>query len=357
MSNQWFRYPIVFLSLFILVAAGWAGLIRVGWAWPVLQPALSVSHGALMVAGFFATLISLERAVAMGKAWTYLAPLMSGVGGVLVVIGVDGKVGPALMTLGSACLVLVFAVILYKHRTGYMLVMASGAAALLVGNLLWLSGKPIFLMVLWWAGFLILTIVGERLEISRMVRQTTFIRVTFWLGVTVFLAGLVVLIPDWDSGVRIAGAGMIAMSLWLLNFDIARRTVRQSGLTRFIAVCLLSGYVWLLFSGAIALIFGGVPAGLIYDATLHTVFIGFVFAMIFGHAPIIFPAVLGIAITYKPYFYLPLVLLHLSLAVRVSGDLLGLSAGRLWGGLFNAIAVLLYLGMIAPIGFGKNKLE
>jgi hypothetical protein len=33
--------------------------------------------------------------------------------------------------------------------------------------------------------------------------------------------------------------------LGLATFDIARRTVRQSGVTRFIAVCLLSGYVWL----------------------------------------------------------------------------------------------------------------
>ena len=52
------------LAFVILTAAAWAGLLRLGWAWPVLQPTLPVSHGPLMVAGFFGTLIALERAVA-----------------------------------------------------------------------------------------------------------------------------------------------------------------------------------------------------------------------------------------------------------------------------------------------------
>jgi hypothetical protein len=35
-----------------------------------------------------------------------------------------------------------------------------------------------------------------------------------------------------------------------------------------------------------------------------------------GHAPIIFPAVLRVAVPYHPSFYLPLALLHLSLLVK-----------------------------------------
>jgi hypothetical protein len=239
-------------------------------------------------------------------------------------------------------------VTLQKHRTAYMLVMALGALALLVGNLLWLTGWPVYRIVLWWAGFLILTIAGERLELGRMVRQTDFSRRAFAAAALLFLAGLLVVLFAWDAGVRLAGAGMLALGLWLLRFDIARRTVRQSGLTRFIAICLLSGYLWLLVGGAIALGWGAAPAGPVYDAMLHAVFLGFVFAMIFGHAPIIFPAVLGIPIHYKPFFYAPLTLLHLSLIVRVGGEMLGLGAGRLWGGLFNVLAVILYLlGMLA----------
>ena len=64
--------------------------------------------------------------------------------------------------------------------------------------------------------------------------------------------------------------------------------MRRTGLTRFIALNLLIGYVWLVVSGALALVAGQQAAGLIYDAMLHTLFLGFVFGMIFGHAPVIF---------------------------------------------------------------------
>jgi hypothetical protein len=67
--------------------------------------------------------------------------------------------------------------------------------------------------------------------------------------------------------------------------------------------------------------------------------------MIFGHAPIIFPAILGTPINFHPAFYLQLILLHLSLALRVIGDLALWNAGRQWGGLLNEIAILLFLGM------------
>ncbi len=349
-KNIKYRWPLMILAMLSLITATWAGLLRLGWGWPVLQPTLPLSHGPLMVAGFFGTLIALERAVAIGKAWAYGSPLLSGIGGLLVAFGLGGQLGPILMCLGSAWLVLIFAVILRKHRAGYMVVMALGALVLLVGNLLWLFGWPVFKLVLWWAGFLILTIAGERLELGRLVRQTNFSRGMFATSVGILLAGLVVLLPAWDFGVRLAGLGILSLGVWLLLFDIARRTVKQRGLTRFIAVCLLSGYGWLLVSGSLALSYGATPAGPVYDAMLHSIFLGFVFAMIFGHAPIIFPAVLGIDIVYKTYFYLPLALLHASLIVRIGGELLGFGVARLWGGLFNVIAVILYLGMIAPVG-------
>ena len=346
MQNHRYRYPIMLLALISLTAAAWAGLLRLGWGWPVLQPTLPLSHGPLMVAGFFGTLIALERAVAMGKPWPYLGPLLSGIGGLLVAFGLGGVIGPVLMTLGSVWLVLIFANILQKHRAGYLIIMALGAIALLMGNLLWLFGWPVYQIVLWWAGFLILTIAGERLELGRMVKRPSYSQPLFWVLTGIYLVGLIILLFSWDLGVRINGVGMLGLGLWLLTFDIARRTIKQTGLTRFIAACLLSGYVWLLVAGSIALVYGAVPAGSIYDAMLHSIFLGFVFAMIFGHAPIIFPAVLGLNIQYKSNLYLALIFLHVSLIIRIGGELLGSSEARLWGGLLNVIAVLLYAGMV-----------
>jgi hypothetical protein len=60
--------------------------------------------------------------------------------------------------------------------------------------------------------------------------------------------------------------------------------------------------------------------------------------------------VLGFDIEYKPSFYLPLILLHLSLIVRIGGELLGSGTARLWGGLFNVLAVMMYFAMISPLG-------
>jgi hypothetical protein len=93
------------------------------------------------------------------------------------------------------------------------------------------------------------------------------------------------------------------------------------------------------------LIIGATYAGPLYDAILHMVFVGFVIAMIFGHAPIIFPAILGVPVRYFPAFYGHLILLHLSLLLRVIGDLTNQFDIRRWGGLLNEVAILLFLGM------------
>jgi len=99
--------------------------------------------------------------------------------------------------------------------------------------------------------------------------------------------------------------------------------------------------------GALWLVAGGIMAGPLYDAMLHAIFLGFVFAMIFGHAPLIFPSVLGRPMAYLPASYVPLIVLHGSLALRVAGDLLGQPVLRRWGGLLNGVALLLFLATTA----------
>ena len=65
--------------------------------------------------------------------------------------------------------------------------------------------------------------------------------------------------------------------------------------------------------------------------------------MVFGHAPVILPAVLRVAVPYRAYFYLPLALLHASLILRLAGDLAGLHPLRQWGGLANAAAIVVFI--------------
>ena len=111
-----------------------------------------------------------------------------------------------------------------------------------------------------------LTIAGERLELSRVLRPSRRVIGLFAGAVGVFLAGVVLSVWFYDAGVRLAGLGLVLLAAWLLRFDLARRNVRLSGLTRFIAVCLFGGYVWLAAGGALWLIYGGAPAGPVYDA-------------------------------------------------------------------------------------------
>jgi hypothetical protein len=65
--------------------------------------------------------------------------------------------------------------------------------------------------------------------------------------------------------------------------------------------------------------------------------------MILGHAPIILPAVLRITVPYRRVLYIPLVLLHVSLAVRVASNLAHWGVGRMWGGALNVAAVVSFL--------------
>ncbi len=347
LKRQW-RYPLMVLALLALVAGLGAGLLRLGWMLGgLLQPMLPMAHGPLIVCGFLGTLISLERAVALERRWAYAAPLATGLGGMLLLFGVGGSAGPLLITVGSAGLLAIFAAVLYIQDEPFARVMALGALSWLVGNALWLLGAPVFGVVHWWLGFLVLTIAGERLELSRMLLHRPRVQAWF-IGITAVLAAALAaasFVPD--VGMRLVGGALVALALWLACYDIARHTVRQTGLTRYIAVCLLSGYAWLAAGGLLALFYGSIAAGPLYDAVLHAVFVGFVFSMIFGHAPVIFPSVLGVPLAYRSFFYVHLALLHASLALRLVGDLAGLPDLRRWGGLLNAAAIGLFLASTA----------
>jgi len=335
------------MGMLALIGGLWSGLLRLGWAGPFLHPRLPDVHGPLMICGFLGTVISLERAVALDRTWAYLAPAMTGAGGLMVLAGFGGALGPLLVTVGSVTLVAIFGVVLSIQAAPFAVVMAGGAGAWAVGNALWLGGGSVHGVVPWWIGFLVLTIAGERLELSRMLFHARWTRWLF-LGLVGFLGlGMSLSVSAPDLGFRGMGVGLGAIALWLTVYDVARRTVQETGLPRFIAVCLLAGYAWLLVGGVFAFLFGNPGGGLFYDATLHAVFVGFVFSMIFGHAPVIFPSVLGISIPYRPTFYVHVGLLHASLVLRLVGDLLAIGRLRWWGAWLNAGAILIFLALTA----------
>lgn len=349
------RYlPFILLSLLALLMALWAGLVRIGWALPAL-PSLAMAHGPLMVCGFLGTLIPLERAVAIRRKWMFSAPILTGLGWILL-LALPGLIGAILFTLGSLVTVAILIYIYKREPKIQMAVMAAGSLAWLVGNVLWVTGMPIFQMVFWWMAFLVLTIAGERLELSRFLRLSTIKVLIFGFITVLILINAGVAVFNLDTGTRLTGLGFLLLGVWFLPNDIASRNLRHSlALTRYIAICLFTGFLWLIIGGGMMLLIGAQYAGPYYDALLHIVFVGFVMSMIFGHAPIIFPSILRVQIVYEPAFYIHLVLLHLSLLIRVLGDMASLQRLRQWGGLLNEVAILFFLGMTGYAVWKRSK--
>ncbi|MGH2876399.1 MAG: hypothetical protein ACRDNJ_12350 [Solirubrobacteraceae bacterium] len=342
------RAPLIGLAVVALFAGLWGGLIRLGIASPSVVASASEAHGPLMALGFLGTLISLERAVALGRAWAYAAPLAAGLGAVCALAGVPGAFGPALMTLAGVVLLAAHVLLQRIQPSAHNAVMGLGALAWCVAAVMWLAGDDVARFAPLMAGFLVATIVGERLELTRAVNRGRRAGLVLLGAIAVFAAGLAVSIATERLGLRIAGVGLVAQALWLARFDAARRTVRIAGVTRYMAVSLLAGYVWLACGGVLWAVFAAVDDGAAYDAALHAVFLGFVMSMVFAHAPVIVPAVLRVALPFHRGFYVQLGLLHVSVALRlVGGDLAGSGPLWRWGGILNEVAILLFLVVTA----------
>ena len=341
------RLPLFVAALVCLLAGLWGGLLLLGLPVPTLLATTAEEHGVLMALGFLGTVISLERAVALGRRWAFAAPALAGAGGVAVLLSLPPVVGRLLLCAASIVLVVVYVVVHRIQPALHLRVMAAGAVCWYVATLFWLTGWPLPRVVPWIAGFLVLTIIGERLELARVAFLTRSSVRQFLVGAVVFGVGLTLTttVATGSTGVRVAGAGMIALAAWGSVHDVARRTVKIPGVTRFMAVCLLAGYVWLFIGGVVWMFAGNLGASVsIYDAALHTVFLGFVMSMIFGHAPVIVPAVLRVRLPFRPWFYLHVGLLHTSLLARViGGD--GLGSVLCWrvGGVGTELAVLGFL--------------
>lgn len=349
-----FRLPLLILGFVCLAAGVLAGLSRLGFGVPFDAAQLAGLHGPLMVCGFTGTVIALERAVAIGKRWAYIGPLLTGLGGAALIHGLPHNIAALAMTLGSAVLFFGTILILLRQRELFLATMALGAACWLAGNVLWLNGAKVSDVVTLWIDFLVLTIAGERLELSRFLRPAPGARKFFAALLALLVAGTILSV---SGGGNIAyGAGLLGLALWMMRYDIARRTIKDKGLTRFIAVCLFAGYAWLSIGGVMLIVAGSLTSAA-YDAVLHAILIGFVFSMIFGHAPIIFPSVVLVRMPYHWTFYIPLFVLHASLLVRIiGGDGLALPGVRSAGGLMNAVALGLFiLSTISSVIRGFRK--
>lgn len=342
-----YRIPMLIAGFISLAVGIYIGLVRLGWNLALFSAAQYELHGPLMVCGFLGTVISLERAVALGERWAYGAPLTSAAGAVLLIAGVNPSAGALLAVIAGIILSAASIKIFYRQRELFTFTLLIAALCWSMGCVLWLFGFNLWQAIPWWMGFLIITIVGERLELSRFMRPTYGSRILFILALLLLLAGAGVASFGMWTDFHLLSTSLIVMTLWLMRNDIARHTIRQQGLTRYIAAALICGYAWLLVAGIIGLSLPQLIPGSGYDAFTHAIFLGFVFSMIFGHAPIIFPAITKVKIPYHPSFYLPLILLQVSLLFRLGGDFLYLPDLRKAGGALHVIAIVIFILTLA----------
>jgi hypothetical protein len=340
------RLPLLVLAFVALALGTLAGLARTGVAVTSWGSERVLEHAPLMVCGFFGTLISLERAVAHARLWAYCAPLLA-VAATVLLLASTGAAAAA--TYAGAALVLTGVSILmyWRHRAAHTLTLVVGSGAWLAGNLAWLLTGAIAPAVSWWAAFLVLTIAGERLELARLRPPSVVATRMFGALVVGWLGAAAAATVTGEAGWRLLGVVIVLTGAWLMVNDIARYTIRGKGLTRYMAICLLSGYGWLVLSGVVLALAPQPIAGFAWDASLHALMLGFVFAMVFAHAPVILPAVTRVPVAFHRGFYLPLALLHTSLAVRIAGDMASQIAWRQWGAAGNAITLLLFVAAVA----------
>jgi hypothetical protein len=321
----------------LLLAAGLAGgLRRAGVDLPIVHAA--GAHAALMIGGFFATVIGVERAVALRTRWAWAAPGATALGGLCLVAGAH-RDGAWLLAAGATLFVAASIEVLRRQRAAHTVTLLVAALCGLAGALQWAAGVAGDAAAAGWLAFLVLTIAAERLEMTRLMRRRAGARAAFAGCVVMLLIALPLIIAAPRLGGAVFGLALLALALWLGVNDVARVTITASGLSRYMAVALLAGYAWLGVAGVAWLMAAsGWPAR---DAALHALGLGFVFSMVMAHAPVILPAVAGVKLRFGSGFYLPLALLHGSLALRLA---LGWANPRLLaaGAVLNVAALAVF---------------
>lgn len=349
------RYIPLAIGAVAFIAGLLTGFARIGIQVPDSVLAFSELHGPLMISGFFGTLISLERAVAFGRWWGYGAPAISALGAIALLAGLIPAAALCFL-LAGVIMTAASSYLLFRHPALPLFLLCVATLSWVVGTLVWLNGRPMDQVAGWWLTFLVLTIVAERLELSRLVSPPK--ASVAILGVLVLLLILGAQRGEYAlAGAPLTGLGLLGCAFWLLRYDIARRTIRIKGQARFAAACMIAGHVWLGVTGLLILIMPPATGAFAYDAIIHTLTIGFVLSMVFGHAPIILPAVTGLRVVYSPFAYLPLALLHISLVLRVCSDLLEWTEPRAMSGLLTALALIGYAVTLVLASHGSARVR
>lgn len=341
-----FRLILLLIAVASMALGVASGLARVGWNLADWPAALAGQHGPLMMSASFGTVISLERAVALNTRLSLAAPILSAASGLALLMLLPMPIAAGLATLASLLLVLASIEVMRKLLAPFTVTLFLATLCWLLASLIWWLAQSPAMATGWWILFLVITIASERLELTRFVAVPESATLAFYSLIAAAITGSGLSIVSPLVGFGLMSAGIFGLAIWLMRYDIARHNLSQSDATRYIAVCLFTGYIWLAVAGLLGMAGGFEGGHRLHDATLHTIAIGFVFSMVFGHALIIFPAITKIRIRFHPVLYLPLILLWLSLSMRVLGQIVDQFPLRQYGALLNGVTLLAFAAVL-----------
>jgi hypothetical protein len=328
--------PVIFISLFYGI---FTGLIKMGWEFPA---ELNFSeHGAIMVGSFIGTLISLERSLTLKNKIALLVPLVNSLSIIFFLLKLN-YIAYYFLLIGAIGLIIIYYTIYVKYKTFYTLIMLAGALCYFIGNAVLIKSAFYPSAVMWWFAFIFFTIAAERIELTKFTLAKNANKKIFVLIIMLMLFIAGILIPFHSSGGYIIGISLIGSVIWFMKYDIIKVSIKKTGQFFYSALLLLTGYIWLIITGIFFIY--GVYFGLFYDSALHSFFIGFVFQMIFAHAPLILPIVLKLNLNsvnlFSKSLYIWYVLLNLSLALRILSSIDIIPLPKLYFGFASGISII-----------------
>lgn len=335
--------PIAVLLMLLALAAGVSKLFLLHGV--ISQPFLATFlpvHGHLMVFGFLAILLATERyigALAFPlNPIVHVMPFLVAAGTIIQLSGLIFGVLP-LTVAGATLLVAGFIIYVYAitavgRRSAQPLpfrYMSLAAITLISGAILSIRLSPVqnlpFMMLL--LGFPILTVLGERVELTRFVAPAISAQARYGLWFVGIAFALILF--QTLSPTTATRPIMIAWILLLLAVAVpmtwGERKLMTRGekpLHRYLGIHLVAAYGWLLLGLLLLLVLAikGQTIGLL-DAAMHSLAVGFIGAMILAHAPIILPAIIGKTLREERLNTLPLWLLTVGNLLRVVSGVAG----------------------------------
>lgn len=335
----YFILPVAIISM---ITGIYSGIIRIGQPLPVNKFIPIAHHGILMGGSFLGTLICLERVVTFHQKWAWISVFIMAMSFPFLLFN-EPSFAVLCLLLGSLGYFWISTANYLKYRLNGDIIMVLGAFFQVVALTVFFFSNSYPKAFAGWLLFLVFTIIGERINLTRFlpVSKKAFYEIYFWIGLLLISSFL------YHLGLKIVvGASLIGLAQWLIRYDIIKVNLKRSGHYHFLGLCLLLSYIWLGVSGILSMLEMGNP--FLYDAVLHSFFVGFVLSMILAHAPIIFPGLLGIKTTpFHPIMYLWLAGLHSSLFIRIYGDMMQNFELRKFGGIYNGVFFIAYILTVA----------